>query len=78
MRFYREYLMQCGWGVMLGYDTVDAPNQKTAAQIRPRGAYASKDKGYCEKVIEIPQELLHLSDDELSKIDWSPPYEELL
>lgn len=63
-KYYREYMMQCGWGVMLGYDTVMAINPTQAWKMPARSIYGDGMEG----VWPIKAEHLDLSDCELSRL----------
>ena len=65
-KFYREWLSQCGWGVMLEYDTVFAKSEVDASKNKPFGMY-SYDKSF-EHIIKVKKEHIHLSNEELSKV----------
>lgn len=65
-RYYREWMKQCGWGVMLGYDTVMANSKRQANKHKLYGMYARDESFEC--IEKVKKEHLHLSDDELSKI----------
>lgn len=65
-KYYREYMSQCGWGVMLGYDTIMATSKRKAAKHHPTSMYAS-DKSF-ELITKVKKEHLHLSDEEVSKL----------
>jgi hypothetical protein len=64
-RFYREWLGQCGWGVMLYYDTILASSKKEAAKKVPVSMYG--DNSF-ECIEEVKIEHYDLSDNELSKL----------
>lgn len=63
-RYYREFLYQSGWGVMLGYDTVWATSVSDAKSVRPAGAYCKS----FECIELVKDEHMEMSDYELSKI----------
>ncbi|MCK5613093.1 hypothetical protein KAR91_65070 [Candidatus Pacearchaeota archaeon] len=65
-RYYREWLAQCGWGVMIGYDTVMAKSDWDATKNKPFDMY-SYDKSF-EFIGRVKKEHLNLTDLELSKI----------
>jgi hypothetical protein len=66
-KFYREYLKSCGWGVMVGYDTVLAYSLPAAHRVcKPANMY-----GFLKTfnvVQQVKPEHLTLSDEELSRI----------
>jgi len=66
IRYYREWMSQCGWGVMIEYDTVMAKDRWKATESKPFGMYAC-DKSF-ECIIEVDEKHLHLNDEKLSKI----------
>ena len=65
-RYYREWLKQCGWGVMLAYDTVMVSSKYQAEQKKPSSMYAYDE--LFENVTKVKKKHLELSDHELSKI----------
>lgn len=72
-KYYREWLICHGWGVMLLYDTTFAKTRAEAAQGEaPRFAYIPWENarifplGYYEVVVRVPEHLLELSDEELA------------
>jgi len=71
-KYYREWPMCWGRGVMLGFDTTMAKNQKEASAERPKSAYiawdvAEKSKlGYYDAVVVVPEHLVDLPDKELA------------
>ena len=73
-KYYREWLMCWGWGVMMGYDTTWNTSVRKAAKGEPQNAYTCWDYakrnplGYYECVERVKDEHLDLSDEELFKI----------
>ena len=65
-RYYREWLASWGLGVMLAYDTIMAPNKRSAKKCKPISMYAY-DKSF-ELIKRVKRNHLDLSDKELSKI----------
>jgi len=63
-RYYREWMSQCGWGVMLDYDTVMAKSARTASKNKPFNMYGNS----FEHVIKVKKKHLYLNDEELSKL----------
>lgn len=65
-KYYREWLSQCGWGVMLDYDTVMAYGKYDASKSKPFGMY-SHDKSF-EHIQRVKKKHLDLLDHELSHL----------
>ncbi len=63
-RYYREYLMCCGWAVMLSFDTVMAKSKRKAGTLPARQSYCNS----FELITKVKKEHLELSDEELSKL----------
>jgi len=64
-RYYREWMMECGWGVMLGFDSVMAGSEREARWMGARRMYG---EGTFEHIIKVKKKHLKLTDEELSKI----------
>jgi hypothetical protein len=52
-KYYREYMMECGWGVMMGVDIVEAMSRKEARKIKARQMYCND----FERIEEVPKHL---------------------
>lgn len=65
-RFYREWLRDCGAGVMMEYDAVLAINRAQADSMKPSGMY-SYEKEF-DSITKVKPGDLFLSELELSKI----------
>lgn len=63
-RYYREYLSQWGWGVMVAYDTVTAKSKKEASKFPKRQPYCDS----FELITKVKKEHLELSDEKLSEL----------
>jgi hypothetical protein len=64
-RYYREWLSQHGWGVMISYDTVMARTKRESKT--PVAGMYDPDKSF-EFIMKVPKKHLHMTDEELSKI----------
>lgn len=60
-RYCREWLMQAGWGVMIGMDVIWAKSIKEATKGRPRQGYTD----HYEKINRVPKHLKTASDDDI-------------
>lgn len=65
-RFYREWLGEFGWGVMMAYDAVLAKDKAQANSMKPSRMY-SYEKQF-ESITKVEPEHLFLNEEELSKI----------
>lgn len=65
-KYYREWMMECGWGVMLGYDTVMAHSKWDARMMGAKQMYS--DDNVFECITKVKKKHLKLTNDELSKI----------
>ncbi len=63
-RYYREYLGQWGWGVMMAYDIVLAKSKRHAKTFPKRFPYG---RGF-ELIQKVKKKHLNLTDDQLSKL----------
>ena len=59
-------MMECGWGVMLGYDSVMAYSAWEAIQMGAKQMYS--DDNVFETIKKVRKKHQHLTDDELLKI----------
>jgi len=73
--YYREWMQDCGAGVMLGYDVVEAKNRSRAKDFP---AYNMYNQGKFTKIVRVKNKHRALSEVQLSTIYGMKPYEKKL